>query len=185
MVTPKCIALEDLANFCGLEYRVHQGKNTLIRVNMANVSQERDSMKMCIYVLCLLAACACMQAHAKLWQPPAGHTQIPIWPGAPRDSLPTPGPEYTLTGHKLIGGRPVTAAFNVSQPTMTVYAPSGKNTRVAVVVLPGGGFVGLARSRRHRRLQLADIHRGHLCAIEVPRSECPLRLALQMSPERP
>lgn len=101
-------------------------------------------MKVCIYVLCLLAACACMQAHANAWQPPAGHTQIPIWPGAPRDALPTLGPEYSLTGHKLIGGRPVTAVFNVSQPTMTVFAPSGKTTHVAVVVFPGGGFVGLA-----------------------------------------
>ncbi|HUA23323.1 MAG TPA: hypothetical protein VMA54_04340, partial [Steroidobacteraceae bacterium] len=49
-----------------------------------------------------------------------------------------------MTGHKLIGGRPVTAAFDVSRPTMTVYAPSGKNTGAAVVVFPGGGFVGLA-----------------------------------------
>ncbi len=30
------------------------------------------------------------------------------------------------------------------QPTMTVYTPSGKNTGAAVVVFPGGGFVGLA-----------------------------------------
>ena len=33
---------------------------------------------------------------------------------------------------------------NVTQPTMTVYAPEGKSTGAAVVVLPGGGFEVLA-----------------------------------------
>jgi acetyl esterase/lipase len=33
---------------------------------------------------------------------------------------------------------------NVSQPTMTVYSPKGKNTGVAMVVFPGGGFQILA-----------------------------------------
>ncbi len=33
---------------------------------------------------------------------------------------------------------------NVTQPTMTVYSPKGKNTGVAVVVFPGGGFESLA-----------------------------------------
>jgi acetyl esterase/lipase len=32
---------------------------------------------------------------------------------------------------------------NVTRPTMTLYAPSGKPTGAAVVVLPGGGFAGL------------------------------------------
>ncbi|HJS92140.1 MAG TPA: alpha/beta hydrolase [Steroidobacteraceae bacterium] len=101
-------------------------------------------MKTIVSIFCLLTACACMQTHAKVWQPSAEHVQIPIWPGKPPDALPTPGPEYTLTGHKLIGGRPVTAVFNVSRPTMTIYTPPGKSTGAAVVVFPGGGFVGLA-----------------------------------------
>ena len=33
---------------------------------------------------------------------------------------------------------------NVSQPTMTVYSPSGENTGAAVVVFPGGGYQILA-----------------------------------------
>jgi len=33
---------------------------------------------------------------------------------------------------------------NVSQPTMTVYSPNGKNTGAAVVVFPGGGYLDLA-----------------------------------------
>ena len=44
----------------------------------------------------------------------------------------------------LVAGKPVTGIENVTQPTMSVYAPSGKNTGVAVVVFPGGGFEGLA-----------------------------------------
>jgi acetyl esterase/lipase len=34
--------------------------------------------------------------------------------------------------------------YNVSQPTMTLYSPSGKNTVAAIVVFPGGGYQGLA-----------------------------------------
>lgn len=34
--------------------------------------------------------------------------------------------------------------YNVTRPTMTVYPPRGKNTHVAVVVFPGGGFEELA-----------------------------------------
>jgi acetyl esterase/lipase len=101
-------------------------------------------MRMCICLLWVLAACGSMHARAKVWQPAAGHTQISIWPDKTPASPPTAGPEYVLTGRKLIGGRPVTAVFNVSRPTMTVYTPSGKNTGAAVVVFPGGGFEGLA-----------------------------------------
>lgn len=43
-----------------------------------------------------------------------------------------------------IAGRPVIWVTNVSRPTMTVYAPKGKNTGAAVVVFPGGGFQILA-----------------------------------------
>lgn len=102
------------------------------------------SMRASLCLLCLLAACGCIRVRAEVWQPSAGHAQIPIWPDKPPAALPTPGPEYVLTGRKLIGGRPVTAVFNVSQPTMTVYAPSAGNSGAAVVVFPGGGFAGLA-----------------------------------------
>lgn len=71
---------------------------------------------------------------ATVWQPSPGHTQIPIWPGAAPDLAPVPGPEG------LEDGDPI----NVTRPTMTVYSPKGKNTGVAVVVIPGGGFQMLA-----------------------------------------
>jgi hypothetical protein len=44
----------------------------------------------------------------------------------------------------LVAGRPWVYLNNVSQSTMTVYAPKGQNTGVAVVVFPGGGYEILA-----------------------------------------
>jgi acetyl esterase/lipase len=44
----------------------------------------------------------------------------------------------------VVAGKPYTWVSNVTQPTITVYAPTGKNTGAAVVVLPGGGFQVLA-----------------------------------------
>ena len=43
-----------------------------------------------------------------------------------------------------VDGKPYVWVKNVTRPTMTVYSPKGKNTGVAVVVFPGGGFEGLA-----------------------------------------
>jgi acetyl esterase/lipase len=97
-----------------------------------------------ILVLCLVHAWGVARAQAPAWQPPSGHTQVPIWPGAVPDATPAPAPEYVETPKELIGGKPMVWVSNVSQPTMTVYAPTGKNTGVAVVVFPGGGFEGLA-----------------------------------------
>jgi acetyl esterase/lipase len=102
-------------------------------------------MKLWAAALCLLVAYGSVHADTAVWQPAAGHTQIPLWPGTPPDAKPVPGPEYVKTDPKsLIAGKPVAAVSNVSQPTMTVYAPTGKNTGAAVVVFPGGGFQILA-----------------------------------------
>lgn len=101
-------------------------------------------MKLIVSVLCLLAACGCMQTRAEVWQPPAGHTQIPIWPGTPPDAQPVPGPETVWMSKGVIAGRSVIGVTNVTRPTMTVYAPKGRNTGAAVVVIPGGGFQMLA-----------------------------------------
>jgi acetyl esterase/lipase len=45
---------------------------------------------------------------------------------------------------ELVAGKPWTYINNVSQPTMTVYSPTGKNTGAAVIVFPGGGYEILA-----------------------------------------
>jgi acetyl esterase/lipase len=74
-------------------------------------------------------------AQKPVWQPSPGHTQVPIWPGAVPDALPAKGPEFFTTEDGVC---------NVSRPTITVYSPKGKNTGVAVVVFPGGGYHDLA-----------------------------------------
>jgi len=43
-----------------------------------------------------------------------------------------------------VAGKPATGVSNVTRPTITVYAPKGKNTGAAVVVFPGGGYQMLA-----------------------------------------
>ncbi len=101
-------------------------------------------MKSWSIALCLLATCGSACANTAVWQPAAGHTQIPIWPAAAPDLRPVPGPESVTVSEKLLAGKPVTAVTQVTRPTMTVYPPAGKNTGVAVVVFPGGGFQILA-----------------------------------------
>lgn len=78
------------------------------------------------------------------WQPSAGYTQLPLWPGRPPNAQPVPGPETVETENEQIAGRPLTWVSNVSLPTMTVYPAKGRNSGVAVIVFPGGGFEGLA-----------------------------------------
>jgi acetyl esterase/lipase len=101
-------------------------------------------MKLRPIALCLLAACASAHAHTMDWQPSAGHTQIPIWPGVAPDASPVPGPETATVSKELLAGKPATAVTNVTRPTLTLYAPEGKNSGAAVVVIPGGGFQMLA-----------------------------------------
>jgi len=87
-----------------------------------------------------------LSAQTAAWQPSPGHTQVPIWPKEAPDAQPVPGPEEmkTVKDPLVAGGEPWLQIDNVSQPTMTVYSPKGKNTGVAVVVFPGGGYRVLA-----------------------------------------
>ncbi len=93
-------------------------------------------------------ACApkVLRAQASAWQPAPVHTQLPLWPGAAPDSHPPAGLEQAITRlhDHFVAGRPWTYVVNVSRPTLTVYAPQGRNTGVAVVVFPGGGYQVLA-----------------------------------------
>ncbi|HSY43651.1 MAG TPA: alpha/beta hydrolase [Candidatus Acidoferrum sp.] len=103
-------------------------------------------MKSLFIILSLVLAPALLNAQTKVWQPSPGHTQIPIWPGTPPDANleHLTGPETVSTSKDLIGGRPIKVVSNVSQPTMTVYSPTGTNTGVAMLVFPGGGYKILA-----------------------------------------
>jgi acetyl esterase/lipase len=87
-----------------------------------------------LLLLALVFHGTAVRAEPAIWRPSAGHVQVPIWPGAPPDLQPVPGPETLKEG----------AVTNVTRPTMTVYAPLARNTGAAVVVIPGGGFQILA-----------------------------------------
>jgi len=95
-----------------------------------------------LFVTCIVT-CSSLSAQTNVWQPSPGHIQIPIWPGAVPDAQPVTGPEFSSTS-KGPKGNQWTAVNRVSQPTMTVYSPTGRNTGLAVVVFPGGGYNQLA-----------------------------------------
>ena len=103
-------------------------------------------MRSLLFAFWVVLACVDLSAQNPVWQPSAGHTQIPIWPGSPPDPQPVRGPE-TLepSGNTfLVAGKQVIGVSNVTKPTITVFSPNGKNTGVAVVVFPGGGYQTLA-----------------------------------------
>jgi acetyl esterase/lipase/phage tail protein X len=102
------------------------------------------AMKSLIFVFCVVLAWGDLRAQTKVWQPAAGLTQIPIWPGVAPDAKPVLGPEFAETTKELYAGKPAVVVYNVAQPTMTVYSPKGTNTGAAVVVFPGGGYQCLA-----------------------------------------
>jgi acetyl esterase/lipase len=101
-------------------------------------------MRFLILTFFVAFTCGELRAQTNGWQPAPDHTQISIWPGRPPDAQPVKGPEVADMSDGLIAGKPVLVVSNVSQPTMTVYSPKGKNTGAAVLVFPGGGYQVLA-----------------------------------------
>jgi len=85
-------------------------------------------------------------AQQPAWQPTPGHLTLPVWPHGAPGAQPNPSPEVDTTTAKdnLIAGKPLIRLGNVSTPTLTLYAPKGKNTGAAVVVFPGGSYHILA-----------------------------------------
>ncbi len=106
---------------------------------------KRSTFELSLFALLVVFASGSLSAQQTGWQPSPGHAQIPIWPGVAPDPQPVAGPETVEIDPKfLIAGKPVVGVSNVTQPTMTVYSPEGKNTGATVVVFPGGGYQGLA-----------------------------------------
>jgi acetyl esterase/lipase len=99
-----------------------------------------------IVAVCVVLVSGDLSAQTSVWQPSPGHTQILIWPVKAPDAQPLTGPETATVTDKdeLVAGKPWTYVERVSQPTMTVYSPTGRNTGAAVVVFPGGGYWILA-----------------------------------------
>lgn len=100
--------------------------------------------------LTLAAGAPALVAAQPAWPPPPPHQQVAIWPRAIPDARPVTGPEVSGTvvdaagTPRLVGGAPWTYVDRVSQPTMTIYRPTGHNSGAAVVVFPGGGYNVLA-----------------------------------------
>src|SRR5438067_12671136 len=105
-----------------------------------------NCVKPWLFAACLVFACASLLAQRHGWQPSPGHTQVPVWPGHAPDAEfgPPANTETAATPKSPVAGSPWLAVENVSRPTMTVYSPKGRNTGVAVVVFPGGGYNVLA-----------------------------------------
>ena len=101
-------------------------------------------MRRCVIALILLLVMSSLPALARVWEPPPGHTEIPLWPRTPPSASRSSGPESEATETKeLVAGRPWVYESNVSRPTITVFSPRTK-TGIAVVVFPGGGYQILA-----------------------------------------
>lgn len=82
-----------------------------------------------------------------VWRPPAGLSQVPIWPGRPphmEDVKLPPEQSKTGTNPNRFAGLPVTGIYNVSTPTMTVFPARAPGKGAAILVFPGGGFQQLA-----------------------------------------
>jgi acetyl esterase/lipase len=107
----------------------------------------RILMKPLLFALCVVFTFGGLSAQTPAWQPSPGHTQVPIWPAAVPDAQPVAGPEHAeavTAARDLVAGKSWIAVEQVSRPTMTVYSPKGRNTGVAMVVFPGGGYSILA-----------------------------------------
>ena len=74
----------------------------------------------------------------------AQKTTLPLWPGGNPEPSKVVGAEADTTT-VTPSGRSVLHVTNVSQPSLTVYAPAaGKNTGAAALVFPGGSYLRLS-----------------------------------------
>jgi acetyl esterase/lipase len=69
-----------------------------------------------------------------------------LWPQGNPEPTKVVGPEIDPTTEKtrMVMGRPSVRVTNVSQPSLTVYGPTARNTGAAALVFPGGGYAHLA-----------------------------------------
>ncbi len=83
--------------------------------------------------------------HAALGAAGTTRTTMDVWPGKAPGELGTVGAEKAQTATLPDGTTVTTSLTNVSKPTLTVCRPeAAKNSGVAVLVFPGGGYNMLA-----------------------------------------
>jgi acetyl esterase/lipase len=99
-------------------------------------------MRKRLFLLAPLFAATLIAQTTPVWPPTPDHPTLPLWPGTPPDAQPAPGPEGDLTTPKdgSAGGKRIIRLGNVSAPTLTLYVPKSKNTGVAILIFPGGGY---------------------------------------------
>ena len=99
-------------------------------------------MRTLLILLFTLAVSASLLAQKPAWEPAPGQITLPLWPHPQAGEAPEV--DATTAKDNLIAGKAVLRLTNVSNPTITLYAPKGKNNGAAVVVFPGGAYRVLA-----------------------------------------
>lgn len=80
-----------------------------------------------------------------VWEPGPDGKQVPLWPDGLSIQKPEADrPEEVGNGSRLVAGRRWHWATYVSRPTMTIYEPKRRDSRAAILVLPGGGYKAVA-----------------------------------------
>jgi acetyl esterase/lipase len=132
----------------GIQKSPRQSAHSKSPIGYLSAESVGNAMRYFAFALCsatALVLVSCQRASASPWQAPPGQSQVSIWPGAVPDPQAVKGPEETITvTDRPVAGEPWTNVEPVIQPTMTVFSPTGRNTGVAVVVFPGGGYQTLA-----------------------------------------
>jgi acetyl esterase/lipase len=101
-----------------------------------------------------------------VWEPGPEGNQVPLWPEGLAIQRPeSDKPEEVGNGSRLVAGRPWTWASPVSRPTMTIYRPKGRNTRAAILVLPGGGYEAVAMDLEGTEICDWITSRGVTCVV--------------------
>ncbi|HRD29566.1 MAG TPA: alpha/beta hydrolase, partial [Caulobacter sp.] len=92
---------------------------------------------------------------------------IPLWPEGTDLAKPDTGdgPEVTGKGSSPVGGRDWHWVGDVSQPTMTLYHPRGRNTGTTMLVLPGGGFSIVAMDLEGSEICDWAVRQGMTCVV--------------------
>ena len=128
------------------ESNVGRKRNSAIII-AANFKSEAFIVRHSLLLLLAIAAISpSLLAQQSGWPPSPSHTTLSIWPHAAPGANPNPAPEAdtTTTQDNLIAGKPLIRLGNVSVPTLTLYAPTERNTGAAIVVFPGGAYHILA-----------------------------------------
>ena len=94
------------------------------------------------FLLSLMLSTSGLFAQKAAWEPAPGHVTLALWPR--RQIGAEPEVDITTAKDAVIAGKPVVRLTNVSNPTITLYSPTGKNSGAAVVVFPGGAYRVLA-----------------------------------------